>query len=114
MGGDFFCSGIDVAQIRVTITPSGGRTDGDKNQIGLADIRPQFGRKFQTTGIGIAFDQIIQTGFVNRDPPGIELVNFILSNIHADHICAEFCEACAGHQADIAGANHYHIHFYIP
>jgi len=64
----------------------------------------------QPAGGDIRFDQFVQSGLVNRNLAGLESGDLAFIRVHAGDFDAEFGETGAGHEADIAGADHDYVH----
>ena len=62
----------------------------------VVDALGGVGREFETGGLGIALDQLIETGLVDRDLAGLQAVDFLLVEVDADHVVTGLCEAGAG------------------
>jgi hypothetical protein len=52
---------------------------------------------------------------MDRDlPPAVEHVDLARVDVQAHHVVAHFGQAGAGHQADVAGADHGYFHIGRP
>ena len=83
----------------------GDELDGAKAG-GLRDV----GGELQATGLHIALHHVLQTGFVDGDFARLQGIYLLHVGVVANDVVADFGQAGAGHQPDIAGANHGNLH----
>jgi hypothetical protein len=65
----------------------------------------------QAAGGAVARDDFFQARFVDGDAAAVQQVDLALVDVEAEHIVAEFRQAGAGDEADIAGADNRNLHF---
>ena len=62
------------------------------------------GREVQP--LGVAREQLLQAGLVDRHLAGAQPLDLGGVDVHAPHLAAQLGEAGGGHQPDVAGADH--------
>ena len=92
---DFFRRRIDIAQVGMAIASARGGSHGDKNRITILDRSGEIGGKGQALGLDISFDEIGEAGFEDRHDILIEIRDFFIVLVDANHFMAEICEASA-------------------
>ncbi len=80
--------------------------DGDELNGGMLDGFFGVGGEAQSAFGDVAFHNWLQARLPDRDDALLQLVDLVLINIHAHHSMADFCEAGARDQANIAGAEY--------
>ena len=58
----------------------------------------------------VAGDDGLEARLPDGDDAGLELVDLALVDVHADHGVADFCQAGAGDEANVAGAEDGEFH----
>ena len=77
------------------------------------DAVGQIGGEGQPPALGIGLDQRLEPRLPDRHPAGVQAVDLGLVLVDAGHVMAEIGEAGAGHEPDIAGADHRDAHAYL-
>ncbi len=101
---------IDIGQVGVAVTAPCGRADGDEHRLGAVERRGQVVGEREPAGLDVFPHQLFQAGFVDRHPAFAQRGELDDVGFHHRDLGAEFREAGAGHQADIAAANHRYTH----
>jgi hypothetical protein len=101
--------GGNVAQIR---RPVFIRRRADSNELKQAvrHTAPDIGCEFETTGLAIPLNEILEPRFVDRDLTRIQAIDLRLIDIHAQNVVTHFGHARAGDQAHVAGAKNRQSH----
>ena len=89
---------------------SGRRTDGDQLELAVVDPFLGIGRKAQPAGRGIAFDDGVESGLMNRYFARLEHLDLAPVHIDADHVVAGIRQAGARDEAHIAGSKDRDAH----
>ena len=115
VAGDAFGHGQNVLQVGRAVFV-GRRADGDELYFGVVDGFCHVGGEAQPAFGHVALDDGLQAGLPDRDDTGLELVDLALVDIHADHGMADFREAGAGDEANVAGAENgeFHCWYFLP
>ena len=93
-----------VTEVRFT-RRAGRGVDGNKDKLAVAQ-RVGVGRgKREPTGAGVASDQLLKTWLVERQHTTVQIGDLRGVYVEAHHLIAKLGKACAGHQANVAGAN---------
>jgi hypothetical protein len=98
----------DVLQIRFTVDPGRG-AHGDEDKLGVP--QPFFIRCAETQPArgNVAADHLFEPRFVDRRFAFPERLDLALVDVDAGDLVAQVSEACACHQAHVAGADHGNI-----
>ena len=97
------------AQIGVAVAAPRRRADGDHHRVGLGDAAC-LGGEMQPALAHVGFDQLGQAGLEDRNLAAVKRRDLGRILVDAGHVMAEIGKASAGHEADIAGADHGHTH----
>jgi hypothetical protein len=103
----------DVGQVRAAVLVGRG-ADRQEHHVGVLDRFVIAGREQQPARLGVARDQRVEAGFMDRDAAVLEHGDLALVHVQAQHGIADVREAGAGHQADIAGADNRNFHRGLP
>ena len=106
----FLGCGINIGKISMAIAAPGWRADREENGIRPGDGGLQIGGEAKPASSDIFRNQLIQPRFIDRHAPFMQRGDLGGINIHHRYIHAEFGEAGAGYQADIAGPDHGDAH----
>ena len=94
----------------MAIAAPGWRADREENRIRPGDGGFQIGGEAKPAGFDIFRDQLIKPRLIDRHAPFMQRGDLGGIQVHHRDIHAEFREAGAGYQADIAGADHGNAH----
>jgi hypothetical protein len=107
---DLFGCFVYIDQVGMAVAAAGRGADGNKDEVGLAYRGIVAGGELQPSSGDVALDEIIQARLVDGHYAFFQLGDFFLADIDAGDVGAEFREAGAGDEADIAGADHDYVH----
>ncbi len=68
------------------------------------------GGKPKTLFLYVPSNEFLKTRFIDGELPLLQPGNFLLIDIHTDHVIAGFSEARSRHQTDITCPNHTDLH----
>ena len=108
--GDLLRRGEDVAEIGMAVAAPARRADGDEYRIRPRRGRRQVGAEGEPAGPHVAVDQRLEPGLVDRHLAAPQPLDLGLVLVDAGDLDAELGEAGAGHQPDIAAADHHDAH----
>ena len=92
----------------------GRRTDRDQDHLTVRDAGRRIGREGQTTRSGIAGDQGLQPGFVDRHLAALQALDLVRIDVDAEHAITRIGEAGARDEPDITGTEDRDAHGYRP
>ena len=87
-----------------------GRADGDEYRVGVGDAVGEVGGEAEPAACVVARDHLLQAVLVDRHDALLQAFDLVGLLIDADGVETEFRKADAGHQPDVAGANHCDLH----
>ncbi len=90
------------------------RADGDELQRAVRDGAVDIGGELQPAGRHVAANHGFQSGLVDRHATLLQHVDLGSVDVEAQHVIADFGQARAGDQPDIAGTDHRDFHAAIP
>ena len=94
----------------MAIAAPGWRANREENRLGPGNGGLQIGGEAKPPGGDIFGNQLIKARFIDRHAPFMQRGDLGGVQVHHRDIHAEFREAGAGNQADIAGADHRDAH----
>src|SRR5262249_190463 len=92
----------------------GRRADGDEDGAAGADGLLEVGGEAHAPFGHVAADDLVQAGLVDGNLAAVERLDLALVDVTADDVVPEIAQAPAGHEADIAGADHCDVHVNPP
>ena len=95
---DFGCRLLHIAEIDLTAVE--GRTDGDQSDIGASHRCREVGGCSETVP-QCSFEDVFQTGFVDREISSVELLHTLNIHVDAYDLTAEIGQAYSGDQSDV-------------
>ncbi|MNN14870.1 hypothetical protein D3C81_1279520 [compost metagenome] len=87
-----------------------GRAHGNELHVGVLHAGRHVGRKRQAAGSAITLDQLLEARLIDRHAASIEHGDLAFVHIETEHRIAEFRQAGAGDQADIAATDNCDFH----
>ena len=90
------------------------RADGNEHRLGAVHRGGEIAGERQPAGGDVVRDQLVQARLVDRHAPVAQGGELPGIGFHHRDVGAEFGEAGAGDQADIAAADHRNTHVYGP
>ncbi len=96
-------------EVRAAERP-GGRADGDHDCLGTADHGRKVRRKHDTACFLHLLEELWEARLIKRRLAHVESGDFGGIRIHAGHPMPEFGIPKPGHQPDISGSDHHHVH----
>ncbi|MNT05647.1 hypothetical protein D3C72_1402750 [compost metagenome] len=109
VAADVARGGQHVLQVRRAVLVR-GRAHGNELHVGVLHAGRHVGRKRQAAGGPVALDQLLQARLVDRHPACVKQRDLLLVQVQAEHVVAEFRQAGAGDQADIAATDNCDFH----
>ena len=94
----------------MAVAAPAGRAHRDEHRFGARHGGFQIGGEGQAPGLGIGRHHIVQARLKDGNAAGLQGLDLAGILVDADHVMAEFRQAGAGHQADIARADHRDAH----
>ncbi len=94
----------------MAVAAAAGRADRDEDGAGAPHGLGDVGFEGQPPGFGIGRDHLLQAGLEDGNFAGPQPFDLGRILVDTDHLMAEFGQAGAGNQADIAGADHRNAH----
>ena len=91
-----------------------GRANRDENDLRFVNGGDHRRREMQIPVFGVTRDQIIETGFENRDFAAQQSRDFFLALIHAGDMNAELGKASRRNKTNIASAQNNDFHNLLP
>ncbi len=107
--GDLLGDREHVLQVGRAVLVGRG-ADGDELHLGVAHRLGGVCGETQAALGEVARDDRLQAGLPDRDGAGAQLVDLGLVDVHAQHVVADFREARAADQADVAGTENGELH----
>ena len=101
---------MNIAQVGVAVAAPRRRADRDEHHIGRGDRRSEVGGKIQSPGLYVGSDQRIEARLENRDFTPAQAFDLVAILVDAGDLVAVVRKTGAGHQPDIARANHGNPH----
>ena len=87
-----------------------GGGNGDEDNFAVTDAFRGGGGEFESSGIDVPCDQLSETGLIDGNFPVEEHLDLLLIVVDAGDFVTDFCEASAGGEADVSGANDGEFH----
>ena len=112
MLADVACGRYHVLQIGGTVFVR-RRSYGDELDCAVFHTRRHVGSEAQATRSHVAFHHIFQARLVNGDTATLEKCDLALVHVQAQHVVANFRQAGACHETDVAGANNTDVHYVV-
>ena len=88
----------------------GRRSHGDEHDIAVCNRRRGIGGEIESAGAMVRQHHVLQARFVDRNHTVLESVDLVGIDIDAEHLIADFSQAAAGDQTDVAGAEYRYFH----
>ncbi len=76
----------------------------------MLDPPQRIGGELETPGFGVAPDERVESGLVNRDLAALQALDLGGVDVDADHVIAGIGQARTGHQPHVARAENGHPH----
>src|SRR5204863_3232760 len=81
-----------------------GRAHGDEDDVAVRDRRGDFSGETQAPAAVVGQHHVLETGFVDRDHAAVQAFDLRRVDVHAHHLVADLCQAGAGDQSYVTGA----------
>ena len=94
----------------MAVAAAGGCANGDEYRLGITYRGGEVGREGEPPGRDVLRHQLVETGFVDRHASFVECGQLVGIDLHDRDVGAEFGEAGAGDEADVAAADHSDAH----
>jgi len=108
--GDLLRGGHHIGQIRMAVAAPCRGADGDEHRLGAIHRGGQIGGEAEPPRLHVLLHQLLQPRLVDRHLARLQPGDLARVLVDADHVMAEIRKTDAGHQSDIAGANHRNAH----
>ena len=94
----------------MAVAAAGRRADGDEHRLGVVHRGGEVAGEREPAGRDVLRDQLFEAGLVDRHASFAQGGELLGVGLHHRDVGAEFGEAGAGDQADIAAADHRDTH----
>ena len=98
-----------VAQVSATVF-AGRRGQREEHDLCFLQRFGQIGGEAQAALADVALEQHIQVRFVDGHFAILHHLHLLGIDVHADHVVASLCEACAGDQTDVSCSYYCDVH----
>jgi hypothetical protein len=88
----------------------GRRTDSNKLDLAVRDTSYDVGRKFQSPSCAVAYYDVCQSRFMNRNTTAVQKINLPMVHIEAEHVIPEFRQTGSSDQTDVTRTDNRDIH----
>ena len=110
-GGDLARGGVDIGEVGMAVAAPRRRADRDEHRVGFAPPAPARSVvKISRPGLHVGGHQLVEARLEDRDLAALQRCDLAGVLVDAGDLVAEIGKAGAGHQADIARADHRDAH----
>ncbi len=103
--GHVFRGVLHVLQVGLPVH-TGGRADGNEDQLGLTDSLLVGGGEIQAAGLVVPPDDLLQAGLVDGHDTLFQIFRLLLAPVQTDHVVPQVSQACPGDQSHVTNADH--------